>query len=70
LRGDPRYPDHDARGYRNAHAVSRADIVALGDSHTYGVAVKKRHEAWPAVLAERTGHVVYSIKSGDKCKCK
>src|SRR5262245_42724140 len=63
FRGDPRYPDHDAQGYRNAHAVSRADIVALGDSHTYGVAVK-RHEAWPAVLAARTARVVYSMAHG------
>src|SRR5689334_4893320 len=35
-RGSPRYRSHDAAGFRNRTVLSRADVVALGDSQTYG----------------------------------
>ncbi len=62
-RGNPAYPGIDARGFRNVDAVERADIVALGDSQTYGSGVAPG-EAWPAVLAERVGRPVYNMAFG------
>lgn len=59
-RGNPNHPDHDARGYRNARALASADVVTLGDSNTYGISVK-REQAWPSVLAARTGLNVYNM---------
>src|SRR5881394_3687348 len=38
---------HDAWGFRNRSVPESADVVALGDSHTYGNCAK-RSEAWPA----------------------
>jgi SGNH hydrolase-like domain, acetyltransferase AlgX len=59
-RGNPEHQDHDARGYRNLNALASADVVALGDSQTYGTSVR-REEAWPAALARRTGLSVYNM---------
>ncbi|MGH9368457.1 MAG: GDSL-type esterase/lipase family protein [Thermoanaerobaculia bacterium] len=63
LRPNPDFPDHDAGGYRNASVPPEADVVALGDSHTYGTGVR-REENWPHRLAERTGRTVYGISCG------
>jgi lysophospholipase L1-like esterase len=60
LHGNADYPDHDEWGYRNAERPERADVVALGDSQTYGTGVK-RDEAWPAALQRRLGTRVYSM---------
>src|SRR5262245_45326451 len=59
-RGNPRFFDHDARGFRNPSVMTRADIVAIGDSQTYGVSVEAA-EAWPQVLARLSGCVVYNM---------
>jgi lysophospholipase L1-like esterase len=40
-----------------------ADIVAIGDSHTYGVSAKGI-ESWPAQLARMTGAEVYNLGLG------
>ncbi len=48
-RPNPALPGHDADGWRNPEVLSRADIVALGDSQTYGDEVA-RENAWPLVL--------------------
>jgi hypothetical protein len=58
--GNPKYPDHDAAGYRNSDQPDRAGVVVLGDSHTYGVAVT-RDEAWPHVLEASLGQRVYNM---------
>jgi hypothetical protein len=50
-RGDPKWYDHDARGFRNPAAVSKADVVILGDSHTYGLGVG-RSDNWPSLVGE------------------
>ena len=63
FRGNPRYPGHDARGYRNPETLSHANIVTIGDSHTYGIGVE-RQEAWPALLPARIGRSVYSMAHG------
>lgn len=59
-RGNPLRQDHDANGYRNRTVAHHADIVTLGDSHTYGVSVE-RDAAWPAVVSARTGLRVYDM---------
>lgn len=60
LRG---HRDHDQRGYRNAGRVSRAEVLAVGDSVTYGLGVP-RDQAWPQQLARRTGRSVYNAGIG------
>ena len=62
-RPNPNHPEHDARGFRNRTALTEADIVALGDSQTYGMGVK-RHQAWPQQLNRISGHTVYSMSFG------
>lgn len=61
--GNPEFPFHDARGFRNPEALETADIAAIGDSHTYGTGVRP-DEAWPAVLARTMDMPVYSISLG------
>jgi hypothetical protein len=54
------YPDHDEWGYRNAARPERVEVVALGDSQTYGTGVR-RDEAWPPALERRLGISVYNM---------
>lgn len=63
MRGNPEFLFHDARGFRNAAALERADVVAIGDSQTYGTGVRP-DEAWPAVLSRQTGRSVYNMSLG------
>ena len=60
VRGDPAFPEHDARGFRNPEALERADVVLLGDSNTYGDRVSP-DDTWARVLAEEAGRVVYNM---------
>ena len=60
FRGNPAHPEHDSRGFRNPHALERADIVLLGDSHTYGTTVSP-DDTWARVLAAETGTTVYNM---------
>jgi len=62
-RGNPRWIDHDARGYRNPQALAAAEIVALGDSHTYGSGVHS-DQAWPSVLGKTIGMSTYNMGFG------
>ena len=55
----------DDAGFCNADAAAynkleRLDVAAIGDSFTFCIAVHPR-DAWPAVLAERTGLRVYNF---------
>jgi hypothetical protein len=50
-RGNPKWFDHDSRGFRNPSALDRADVVMLGDSHTYGLRVA-RSESWPSLVGK------------------
>lgn len=53
----------DTWGFRNSQVPERADIVAIGDSHTYGNTATAR-DAWPQVLAQLTGRNVYNMGLG------
>lgn len=59
-RGNLSFPDHDRQGYRNEQVPSQADVIALGDSQTYGQGVD-REQAWPHQLELRTGKSVYNM---------
>lgn len=60
---DTSLPGIDENGFRNPSVPERADIVAIGDSHTYGVNVKSEN-AWPAQLARMSGMSVYNLGVG------
>jgi len=53
---------HDARGFKNTEAIEKADIVALGDSHTNGKFVKGEYISWPNYLNKKLeGKSVYNM---------
>ncbi len=59
----PNSPGHDLRGFRNVVSQEAADVVAIGDSQTWGINVRQ-DETWPSVLS-RVGKVsVYSMSLG------
>ncbi len=62
-RPHPRHPEHDRRGWRNETALDQADIVALGDSQTYGAGVHPE-DAWPRVLKDQFGLSIYNMAFG------
>lgn len=62
-RMDRGIPGIDASGFRNSARPSRADVVVLGDSHTYGYNVGPA-DSWPSQLAAATGHSVYNMGIG------
>lgn len=53
----------DEWGFRNRERPAAADIVALGDSHTYGNTATMQ-DSWPHVLAQLTGRSVYNMGLG------
>lgn len=55
--------ENDARGHRNLRGLARANVVALGDSQTWGVNAKI-DETWPAVLQQLSGKPVYNMGRG------
>ena len=64
IRGNPYFPDHDDRGFRNPRALEQADIIILGDSHAYGahsLAEIPRHEIWSAVIANNLKMTEYNM---------
>jgi lysophospholipase L1-like esterase len=54
---------HDANGFRNDTVPQNVDIVALGDSQTWGVNVD-RQGAWPQQLSKISGRSVYNMGLG------
>lgn len=60
---NPQLEDIDEKGFRNPAPLDHADIVTLGDSHTYGVNVSSAM-SWPQQLAEMDGVTVYNLASG------
>ena len=59
-RGDPAFPEHDSRGFRNPATLERANVVLLGDSMTYGSRVPP-DDTWARALAAETGLTVYNM---------
>ncbi len=54
---------HDALGFRNPTFPKQADIVAIGDSNTYGVNARS-HESWPGHLQTILGRTTYNAGLG------
>jgi len=54
---------HDRWGFRNRSVPDHADVVAIGDSQTYGIAAPA-DEAWPAWLERLSGRSVYNLSLG------
>jgi hypothetical protein len=59
----PNAAGFDAWGFRNPEVPQSVDIVAVGDSHTFGNTAKM-DEAWPRVVARDTGQTVYNLGLG------
>jgi lysophospholipase L1-like esterase len=53
----------DSNGFRNDVVPTRADIVAIGDSQTWGVNAD-RQDTWPQQLAKLSGRSVYNMSIG------
>lgn len=53
----------DAWGFRNPLVPSTSDIVAIGDSHTYGNTATME-DSWPYVLGRLSGRQVYNMALG------
>ena len=58
-----RLGDVDENGFRNSNSMGDIVILAVGDSHTFGVNVSSEH-AWPAALASETGLKIYNTGVG------
>ena len=63
LRLAPYAQGHDANGFRNDTVPQKVDIVALGDSQTWGVNVE-RQDSWPAQLSKISERSVYNMSLG------
>jgi len=59
----PNTPGHDSLGFRNQSVPTHADIVAIGDSQTWGNNVS-RDDAWPQVLGRISRRTVYNMALG------
>ena len=57
------WPGIDMDGFRNRSIPAQADIVTLGDSHTYGLNADIDSN-WPGQLAKLTGLSVYNLGIG------
>ncbi len=54
----------DSNGFRNPQALENADIVTLGDSHTFGFNVKTEY-SWPYQLGRMASKTVYNFGIGN-----
>ena len=59
---DPKMSEIDENGFRNKRLTS-VDIVALGDSHTYGYNVSSDN-SWPKLLGRKLKKNVYNFGVG------
>ena len=59
----PGSPGFDKWGFRNPTVPESVDVLALGDSHTFGNTAKM-DEAWPSVVHRQTGLTVYNMGLG------
>lgn len=63
LRMKPFQSGHDAWGFRNDHLPKKVEIIAIGDSQTWGINAE-RENAWPQKMASMSGHSVYNMSLG------
>jgi lysophospholipase L1-like esterase len=63
LRVKPNSAGHDSWGYRNKAVPNIVDIVAIGDSQTYGISAKS-NDSWPSQLQKITQKTVYNLSLG------
>ena len=66
FRPSPDYPDHDKNGFRNKYVPHEATIIAMGDSQTYGVGVRRK-QAWPYQLEELSRIKTYNMGASGYC---
>lgn len=59
----PNRAGYDEWGFRNSEVPLQSDIVAIGDSHTYGNTAAMG-DAWPAVLSRVANMRVYNLGLG------
>ena len=60
---EPGAAGFDEWGFRNRVVPAATDVLALGDSHTFGNTAKMA-EAWPSVVSRETGLNVYNMGLG------
>lgn len=63
LTGHPDFSFHlqtDASGFRNRHSEGPVDVVAIGDSFTFGYGVDYQ-DSWTALLEQNTGWTVANL---------
>lgn len=63
LRVRPGSRGHDRLGFRNDEVPASVDLVAVGDSQTWGVGAR-RERSWPGRVAALTGRSVYNMSAG------
>ncbi len=60
---EPNSGAHDSWGYRNKSVPDSIDIVAIGDSHTYGISATAS-DSWPNALQDISGRSTYNLSLG------
>ena len=60
---EPNTIGHDALGFRNKAVPEKVDVIAIGDSLTYGVSAT-REGSWPNQLGKLLGTPVYNMGLG------
>jgi hypothetical protein len=68
-RMSPYYPGHDRRGYRNTHIPETCELLAIGDSMTYGHAAPPEG-SWPRQLERLSGKATYNASVGGYGPCE
>jgi len=68
-RFSPYFPGHDAGGYRNEAPMDACDLLAIGDSLTYGYAAPAAG-SWPSQLGAMSGELVYNAGIGGYGPCE
>lgn len=60
---EPNTGAHDSWGFRNKSVPDSANIVAIGDSHTYGISATASN-SWPSVLQSISDKETYNLGLG------
>jgi hypothetical protein len=68
-RMSPYYPGNDEWGFRNTAVPERCEILAIGDSMTYGFAATPEN-SWPRQLERLTGKSTYNMSCGGYGFCQ